>query len=95
MEDVCSLSSNKPEECWLKLGESIRHHAHGCRLYGYRVSYEIIDGYEQSFVPYHTIVNWNIKCLFPPAFLTFQQFPIILNHYTLSATKSPNFKLQT
>lgn len=52
MEDVCSLSSNKPEECWLKLGESIRHHAHGCRLYGYRVSYEIIDGYEQSFVPY-------------------------------------------
>lgn len=88
MEDVCSLSSNKPEECWLKLGESIRHHAHGCRLYGYRVSYEIIDGYEQSFVP-------NIKCLFPPAFLTFQKFSIILNHYTLSATKSPNFKLHT
>lgn len=58
MKDVCSLSSNKPEECWMKLGESIRYHAHGCRLYGYRVN-EIIDGYEQSFVPvsYHTIVK--------------------------------------
>ncbi len=50
MKGVCSLSSNKPEECWMKLGESIRYHAHGCRLYGYRVN-EIIDGYEQSFVP--------------------------------------------
>lgn len=47
------LSSNKPPKCCLKLGASIRQHAHGCRLYGYRVSYdtyEIIDGYEQSYV---------------------------------------------
>ena len=46
------LSSNKPPECWLKLGALIRQDAHGCR------SYEIIDGYKQSFVSVHiSIVN--------------------------------------
>lgn len=28
MEDVCPLSSNRSEGFWLKLGESIRQHAH-------------------------------------------------------------------